>query len=122
MYTNNLHQQYGAAEWQNGKPQVSIDLWVSEDEVAPIYKYGVSGISLFVEANEIGIRTLCKLSVDAKTLPAKAIVKKIAPRGNSYYDVSYDIAIHFLTTLDFKVMVDGKRLKDISDLPLDLAV
>jgi hypothetical protein len=51
---------------------------------------------------------LAKVTVARSTFPASAFERKLNPHGRVYYSVSFVVAIHFLTTLEFKVMVDGR--------------
>jgi hypothetical protein len=41
---------------------------------------------------------------DARMLPQAAVSKKLSYLGATYYEVSYQVALHFLTTLEFKIM------------------
>jgi hypothetical protein len=56
----------------------------------------------------LGVRTLATVTVDATDPPATVVEKNVNGEGNVYYSVSFVVAIHFLTTLEFKVIVDGK--------------
>jgi hypothetical protein len=47
--------------------------------------------------------------VDAKQLPPRAVERVLSPRGFYYYKISFQIAVHFKTTLEFKLMFDGKE-------------
>jgi hypothetical protein len=57
---------------------------------------------------------LCKLEVDAKTLPPEAIEERQSPLGFTYYEIKHQIAIEFGTALEFKVMFDGKVLGTVA--------
>lgn len=58
-------------------------------------------------------RSLCKVKVDAKHLPASAVKKKVSPFGVRYYQVSFQLAIKFLTTLEFKLVCDDEVIGSV---------
>jgi hypothetical protein len=49
-------------------------------------------------------RILCTVKGDARMFPQAAVSKKFSYLGGTYYEVSFEVALHFLTTLEFKIM------------------
>lgn len=43
-------------------------------------------------------------------LPQAAVSKKFGLSEGTYYEVSYQMALHFLTTLEFKIMSNEKLI------------
>ena len=53
------------------------------------------------------------MEVDAKKLPPGAVEKMQSPLGFAYYKITHQIAIHFNTTLEFKVRYNGKDIGSV---------
>jgi len=69
-------------------------LYSSDKDEAPEYK--TTGNCLFTKFSNLGLHELCRLPVDAKTLPPMAVARRRSPLdGIIYYTVRYQIAIHF---------------------------
>jgi hypothetical protein len=100
-----------ADKWE-GKASINhtIYLWTSENDVAPKYNYDVTGNIfhyIWLVSHDAGVRRIAGVTFDLKHLPLWSTTKRMSPnRHLSYYKVSYDLVISFLTTLEFKVMVD----------------
>ena len=50
---------------------------------------------------------LCEVNGDINAIPAGAVSKKVSNLG-PYYEVEFQVGLHFLTTLEFKIMAEGK--------------
>ena len=53
-------------------------------------------------------RSLCDVTMQIKYLPSSAAVRKVSPSGEPYHRLHFELGVQFLTTIEFKVMVDGK--------------
>jgi hypothetical protein len=99
--------KYTEREWTAIKLNLVSTLYFCESKDPPKYQSSSSGTRDAQSRITVpGAQTLCKVTVDAKSLPASTVTKKRSPLGKSYYNVSYVLAIKFLTTLEFNVMCD----------------
>lgn len=55
-----------------------------------------------------GVRVLCNVKGNHGAIPNTAVSKKYSAKFGFYYEVKFNVALHFLTTLEFKIMSEGK--------------
>jgi hypothetical protein len=67
-------------------------------------------LSFILELIIQGLQSLCKVNWDPRRLPQTAISKKYNPLGKPYYRVDFQLVIHFLTTLEFKIMSEEELI------------
>jgi hypothetical protein len=98
-----------ASEWESRTELIhTVDLWISENEVAPKYKLdNVTGTISYIwhVSYDAGIRRLAELKFDLKRLPPSSAIERKRRDRESYYKISYDLVIFFRATLGFEVMV-----------------
>jgi hypothetical protein len=86
-------------------------LWASETPSAPRYMHEACGtLSFILELIIQGLQSLCKVNWDPRRLPHTALSKKYNPLGKPYYRVDIQVVIHFLTTLEFKIMSEEEMI------------
>ena len=68
---------------------------------------------MVLHTDKAGESILAKVAIARNIFPESAFVRLVNPKGNVYYQLSFVVAIHFLTALEFKIIVDGVVLGSV---------